>query len=351
MNQNLINKSLVFALLGLILASCTRDESASTDNSTIEIQTPKRGSANMRAVALGQPLPTDKRVCYAVNVSGSGVSGDLSNACISGIQQVAGFVTEGESLTLSVPKGSARKFQVYLYLTDINSSCPAWNETFKANLSSYDKLYKVAEVEGVELVRDEEVIEMTVSFPGLANSVGLLSEKADCRTNEVSISAPELRAVTLSSGVVVAKTSSSSRTLLSFAKAYWASFIQIVAGSFLESDIEGVSSNVTMVTSGIQVMPYFKSVTKKPDTGLVYGLDESGQIYLVGSNGLGSEVSESQCPFAKCRVPVWIQSISAGNGTDLFALDHAGNIYQVGSGSLVPIGDPVNLAVNQVLFY
>jgi hypothetical protein len=99
--------------------------------------------------------------------------------------------------------------------------------------------------------------------------------------------------------------------------------------------------------STIDVPPAYYSLTMKPDSGAYYAMSHSGSVVKVTASGAID--SSAACPFATCTVPVWFQSITAGAGTDLFGLDHGGNMYKMNAdGSVTKIGTGLNPAISQV---
>ena len=66
-----------------------------------------------------------------------------------------------------------------------------------------------------------------------------------------------------------------------------------------------------------------RTVSRKPDSQKYFGVIGDSQLVEVLGNGSYVPLSEAQCPFSTCQVPAWVQSISAGTGTDLFGLDHS----------------------------
>lgn len=155
-------KSLVVALISLALgAGCTRGNPGGS--SRVTIQTPARDKLSALS------LPAGRTACWGVNVTGSGIDGTAATSCSPAMGVIAGFQAAGGTISLSVPKGSARKIDLLAYLLPSGASaCPALGKPLPPALLT--NIYQMGTVTA-DLTKDEEEVQITAVFPGLANSI------------------------------------------------------------------------------------------------------------------------------------------------------------------------------------
>lgn len=341
MNKTLFALLSVFSLL-LVSTGCTR---ASQDDvsSEIKVHMPSRGQFEKSLQST--PFPADKKICFGVNVSAPDIPATAANSCAPALGVAAGFVGAGETLSLSVTKGTNRKFELFAFLVEPTEACPSLNAAMLAEPANLSKAYVVGVTAGVELSKAEEEVRIAVAYPG---PLGSLSSTAAA----VCQSVPTLKASLLSNGDVINSDFSLNATLSS----------PILTGLYMTglSDARGVgrisSSGVLNPgsSSAVQLPPWLTSLTRKPDTGEYFALDHGGQLYKLT---LGSDapvaLSATNCPFAvsACKVPAWMQSISAGMGTQLYGLDHGGQVYALGPTEPSALSFAVEPNVVQISFY
>lgn len=322
--------------------ACTRPESRDANSSKIMINIPQ-GMNGLSAQ--GSALPSDKKACYGVKVKGPGIT-SLPQVCGADLGLYSGFVEAGGSFSFDLPKGDNRSFELIIHLVGLTESCPAWDEKFGSYLNQLQSTYSAGKTEGVSIKNPEETISITMNFPGVANHIASTGATA-CSSR--------LKGKLYSNGDVY----DNSGNLLTGSSPMNESFYSTT----LSTDIYGVG----FITAGgllnigsalpIEIPPHVYSVTRKPDSGVMYGLVGGGQVVMI-TPSLGTatvtELDSTNCPFTidNCKVPMWMQSISAGFGTDIYSLDHAGSIYKLSSGEvLTATGDSVSETVTQISYY
>lgn len=329
--------------ISLLLFACTRPTSDRIDSSKVSFTIPK-GLSGLSVQ--GVSLPADKKACYGVKVTGPGIV-PMPQQCGANLGVYSGFVAEGESLALEVPKGDSRVFELVVYLTGLNDACPLWNENFGSSTTQLQSTYIAGKAENIKLDQAEHTVVINFDFPGVANSVNATQGLAGCVN--------KLKGQIYSNGDI----EDASGVLLSGSS-------EINEGFFstnITSDIFGIG----YITSGgilnigsptpVEIPPYVYSVTRKPDSGVMYGLVGDGKIVSISISGgfaTVTELTSANCPFSvtNCKVPEWMQSISAGFASEIYGLDHGGNIYQLGTGGVVTqTGDTVPESVTQVSYY
>lgn len=294
-----------------------------------------------------QTIPVGKKACYGVNVEGPGIALGSAATCGKAVGLTAGFVPEGGVLQLDIPKGSSRKFEVFMFLVDATADCPAFGEGFFATTGNTASTYLAGTTEGVSLVNDVETVTVSVSFPGVANTLAS-SLNASCAANAA------LKAQLFSNGDVV---DPSGNPLGNFSSPLNESFYTTGLSDPLGIGVITAGGVLNFYTATETLIPpQVTSLTRKPDDGRLFGMLQDGQIVEISiSAGVGyyTALTAANCPFsvAGCQVPVWMQSISAGFGTALYSLDHGGNIYSLATGVPVQTGETVPEYVTQVSYY
>ncbi len=78
-----------------------------------------------------------------------------------------GFYASGTDISLSVPRGTNRLVQVFLYLPPVGTTtCPTWNVA----TTDYTSVYFVGSASGIDTTSDR-TIDITASFPGTSNNL------------------------------------------------------------------------------------------------------------------------------------------------------------------------------------
>lgn len=326
-------------LVCFISVGCTRPDAEL--KSKISISIPKSEGP----ISQGATIPADKKACYGVKVSGPGIS-PMPQTCGADLGIYGGFVEEGGVLSLDVPKGDSRTFDLVIYLAGAGEPCPAWTQSFGAYTGQLKSTYLAGRTEGVSLKNADETVAIALNFPGVGSDLATAQGLVGCINR--------LKGRIFSNGDVL----DSAGNLLAGSSPvneyfFWSPMSDIYGIGFI------TSGGLLNLGSGapLEIPPFVYSVTRKPDNGVMYGLIGDGQIVSLspsGSVALVNELSGANCPFAvdNCHVPAWMQSISAGFGSELFSLDQGGNIYQLGfGGTVTSTGDQVEPSVTHVSYY
>ena len=184
-------------LLVLILISsfvtlgCQRDKAGGS--STITIQVPRALNTDNKTGGVGAmgALPSDRKVCYGVNVSGPGITVQPANACSPPPSIRAGFVEPGTEVSVSVPKGSGRVVELFAFLGEPGQTAPC--PAFSPSLSPTQILrtYKIGTASNIDISAEVTVVEITADFPGLSNNIAQqLSLPASCTAGGGQNNAP-----------------------------------------------------------------------------------------------------------------------------------------------------------------
>jgi hypothetical protein len=354
-----IFRSLFYLTLGFgifeSISGCNRP-SVSNQMSNITFVAPNKSELLAKVTKLNETLPANKSFCFAVTVKGQGIEESVGtiDKCQSSVGLSAGFVLDGELLTLDVPKGSSRNFDLYLYLAEPGTVCPVFNSSFLSTNEAYSKTYKVGSALGVSLAHNEETVAINLEFKGVAQNLAADLGRVSCSDQSVPIVEvpliPKLRAVLYSDGSIV----EAGFDVSILSKSWIESFFNLLVDTFDLYHIEAIGNGHNtvqdlMTAGGITVPPYLHSFTADPLSGELYALSDGGDILKISRTD-GSLVDYS-CPFSTCNLPMWVQSISVGRGGKLYALDHSGQIYEVQSTGLSLLADAVLPSVVQVLYY
>ncbi len=321
-------------------AGCSRS-SNSGGTSAIRIETPRPGSvAEKTMVRALSTFPTSYNgtMCYAVNV----VGGDLptqASACGPTKGVASGLVAAGDTISLSVPRGTGRTVELYLYLAPAGGSCPTWS--FDCTTEKNCSLYTVGSASNVDTSLDSTSVTIYAQFPGWDQASANLSSSPLLCSGSLRGTLESSGRIADASGIEFVQSDSLFGVLNN--GFYLSGSQPQVITSF------GQSSEYTTLS----VPPFVRSVTQKPDSKRLYGLIGNGSVVEVNpSTGGITEFDSISCPFSTCVVPSWLQSISAGYGSLLFGLDHGGLIYKITSESVVTeTSTQVSPTVTHVSFF
>lgn len=157
-----MKKGLTLTILIFTLLGCTREQE---EQSKIVINTPASLGVGSHAA-----LPTDRKPCYAVNVTSPQIT---ANSLQCGIQRgmMSAFVEAGQSIVMeAVPHGGGNVVELFLYLLPTSTgSCP----TSIHNNLNFLNLYSVDKLANLTFDQPETVLNMAVNFPGEANHYAL----------------------------------------------------------------------------------------------------------------------------------------------------------------------------------
>lgn len=107
--------------------------------------------------------PLDRKICFGVSIDAADIPSN-SAECSPQTGIVAGFVEAGGTLEVEVPRGSARRIDLYAYLQDLASPCPKMPSKLDGEMSL--QTYRVAVIERIDLLDTEQVVNMKAVFPG-----------------------------------------------------------------------------------------------------------------------------------------------------------------------------------------
>ncbi len=322
------------------LSACQRASNSEASSTSVTILAP----GNLDIVGVQSlAMPADRKICYGVNVVAADIPIEQSGSCHPPLHLKAGFVESGQALFLAVPTGTNRTFELYAHIISKSSECPSWDATFQDAQDNFFQTYLIGKTVGVNLSSAEQTVNIEYEFPGDGASLASQSAGA-CGT------APKLHALIYSDGQI-AKVSSAVETPLDISYAYIEYFYELILGGLSSSSVQTVTSSQQLnLGNDVQLPEFLRSPTRKPENeNQIFAIDLGGSVYQL--NAQGSIEPGFVCPFETCELPPWVQSISAGRGQSLFALDHAGQIYRVRKSELVQLGVTVNEAVTQILFY
>jgi len=154
---------------GLCLANCSRPVG---EKSYLKIETPDAETLRSHKIgASNTSLPASRKVCYAVNITASDIP-PKSAPCTPALGVFAGFIQEGGTIELEVPRGSGRQIDLYMYLLPQNNNgpCPQSTNSFAGlDLAS---LFLVGTQQNLDLSQDTQTVTIDVQFPGLTQHIG-----------------------------------------------------------------------------------------------------------------------------------------------------------------------------------
>ncbi|MGE4132929.1 MAG: hypothetical protein AB7F86_14910 [Bdellovibrionales bacterium] len=158
-------------LIAVLTAGCSRK--IKSDISKISIRAPKSLNAANKTGGVGAmaAMPSDRKACYAVSVTGSSIPSDRGNICNPTTGLRAGFVEPGGLIQLEVPRGPARKIELLAFLqpTGQNNPCPPFNAALTD--SQLQNTFIVGTADNVDMSSDVVDVTIDASFPGLTQHI------------------------------------------------------------------------------------------------------------------------------------------------------------------------------------
>ncbi len=191
---------LLLSTLATFALGCQR--TPDNESARIIIQVPEALNKTENTGAPNTTMPTDRKICYGVNVTGPGIALQTPNTCSLASGLLAGFVEPGKTVEITVPRGENRSIELYAFLQSPgqNAPCPQFAPSLSSNMVS--RIYRVGSTSGVNLLKDTETVDITASFPGLANHIGQeLGMPATCIA---TINPPQPTGFQVSSGAGIA---------------------------------------------------------------------------------------------------------------------------------------------------
>ena len=336
----------VLLIFSIFILSCTRPKlDLNAPSMKINIQLPQ---VSQKVSSQSFVVPQGKKLCLAVNVTGPGIITEQPIACGPQVGVFSGFAPEGGTLEVDVTTGADRSFQLYAMLIESSETCPSVvGGTLTPTQAG--RVYEAGIATGINIAKAIETVNINFSMPELFRDLTTKFPINTCTASE------GLKAQLFSNGDIKNSIDLDFNLLgnilsLSYASSLMSHQAEQNLGGHLGIGFSGGEVILCDVCAPITVPPYISSLTRKPDTGEIFGLRSDGLVVRI--NFLTGEPEEN-CPFSSCQVPPWIQSISAGRGTSLFGVDAEGRILLLGDSSSDPIATSVvlNPAVAQVVFW
>ncbi len=130
-------------------------------------------------------LPTDRKLCYGVSISGPGIDKTAASQCSPELSATAGFVEAGGLIEVVIPKGEGRRIELYLFAQKAgeNNPCPQMGSVLPA--TRLKQVYFLGKVEGLSLVKDTEEVEIPITFSGIEQNIAqTLALPSSCLANQ-----------------------------------------------------------------------------------------------------------------------------------------------------------------------
>jgi hypothetical protein len=157
--------------LMFIMLGCQR--SPSNVHSKMSIRVPDAANRLNKTGGVGamSAMPSDRKVCYGVNVTGLGVTGTPATNCSPATGLLGGFVDAGGSIEMQVTRGSKRTVELYAYLESPGQNSPCPKAIGPLPATDLAQIYKVGAAYNVDMSADETTVEILAEFPGLPNNI------------------------------------------------------------------------------------------------------------------------------------------------------------------------------------
>lgn len=116
-------------------------------------------------------LPTDRKLCYGVSISGPGIDKTAASQCSPELSATAGFVEAGGLIEVVIPKGEGRRIELFLFAQKVgeNNPCPQMGSVLPP--TRLKQVYLLGKVEGLSLLKDIEEVEIPITFSGIEQNI------------------------------------------------------------------------------------------------------------------------------------------------------------------------------------
>lgn len=188
--MGIVRHFFILILCWLCAIACSRP--LNKDSSRLSIRAPGHpGQLGKAEAGSLSTIPTNRKACYGVSVSGQGIPGTAGTTCSPKSGVVAGFVEPNGLLELNVPQGTGRKVDLYLFLMKPGETgpCPQMAGAFSA--AQLLQTYFMGDAPNVSLSKEVEVVTIKATFPGVNNYLARQNElPASCTAGVPQIPNP-----------------------------------------------------------------------------------------------------------------------------------------------------------------
>lgn len=118
-------------------------------------------------------LPSGRKACFGINVTGQGLDSETSkgNVCSPTTGVIKGFVEAGQYLEVEVKKGKNRKIELLAYLQapGANNSCPTLAKAMSVGQTT--NTYIVGTATNIDMSSSVVEVAIDVNFPGESQTI------------------------------------------------------------------------------------------------------------------------------------------------------------------------------------
>ncbi len=184
----------------MMVAGCQRAKEQNVSSLVLQAPDPLL-AAKSSVSAMGAP-PSGRKACYGLSITAPDLASQTSS-CSPQTGIVAGFVEAGGTLEASVPKGTNRKIDLYLFLQaeGENNPCPVMSQNLSG--AGLRNTYLLGSVSGISILQEVETVTITANFPGLnAHLAQQLNLPATCLPTSRPISSAPGFSVSAAQGTI-----------------------------------------------------------------------------------------------------------------------------------------------------
>jgi len=172
-----VKKFTILFSISVFLLACQRPQDEGTSKLTLDFS---KNSNSEKVSSLSNAFPTNRKLCFGVNVLGSGIP-ESNPSCSPTLGLVGGFIEDGQILNLQVPRGTGRTIDLYLYSQQLGQPCP---QTTNLNSLNLQLIYKIGSATNVDTSKDETAVKIDAQYPGDASHLASnLSLPASCTSS------------------------------------------------------------------------------------------------------------------------------------------------------------------------
>lgn len=185
----MVKNFIICTLCIFIFVSCKRAQQEGGSSISIQIPTAQQFKAQQSKLSAVKSSAIDySLLCFGVNVKGPGIDPIPAGSCKveQGITSDQA-VKDGGTLTIDVPKGQDRVFEVYGFLRSAaGDACPTTGPDWNWPVN---KIYLLGTKSGVTLLNDSESVAIDITLPDESQNIAIVKAwPASCTGNPVAAS-------------------------------------------------------------------------------------------------------------------------------------------------------------------
>lgn len=163
--------------LSSIFVSCS--DGSKGGESALRFHLPKSFGPQQKASQIDPLIESNVGTCFAINISGAGITEQEASGCEPSYSQLSGFYKGGEEISISVPRGTNRTIELY-YTPATGGECPSspleQQGSEKLGALGSNRVHRLGRVENIDMSQSEVTVSLPIQRPTLNNTLAALDQ-------------------------------------------------------------------------------------------------------------------------------------------------------------------------------